>query len=120
MSKWSMLSGKAVVSIEQDGDRPYVSVSILTGPKTDGEWCWASESLQNMADYDWLPNEAQNLKPGDSITFRCTWHLSYYRGDWGYEDDDEELEFSSLRVLRRTYGANESRRKKKSFYRSKS
>lgn len=121
-------SGKALLTVEKDGDGDsssslYCSIICLSGidKKDYGGLDWLDRSTQELAAFcDWLPTQCYKMKHGDKLYFKVNFTQSFWRGDGYTSDDDEELEFYNVRVLKRVLGKNESRRYKKKFYQPKS
>jgi len=120
-------SGKALLTVEKDGDDPgpgslFVSINCLSGidKDDDGGQDWLYRSASELAAYcDWLPTQCLRMENGDKCVFKVTFEQSYFRGDGYSSDDDEELIFSNVRKLQHKRGKNDSRKFLKKFYQPK-
>lgn len=115
-------SGKAMLSVEKDGDSLYASAIILSGLTDAGPYAeaWFHQSIHELAVYcDWLPNQCRHMQPGDKMIFKVTFEQHYYKGTWGFDDDDEDLIFTSAVKLYHKHGDTESRRSRKKYYQTK-
>lgn len=112
-------SGKAMLTVEMDGDSLWASAFPLTGIHTYGERQWFNDAMQLVVYCDWLPNQCARMENGDKVIFKVTFEQNYYPGDGWMTDDDEELIFTSAVKLYHKRGANESRRRLKKYYQTK-
>lgn len=120
-------SGKALLTVEKDGDGPgagslFVSINCLTGIDKDdfGAMDWLWRSATELAAYcDWLPAQCYKMEHGDKCVFKVNFDQNYYHGTWGFDDDDEELIFSNVRKLQHKRGKDDSRKHLKKFYQPK-
>lgn len=116
-------SGKAILSVEKDGDDLYASILSLSGLAKYGESAeeWLYQAVNELAVCnDWLPAQCFRMQHGDKMIFKVNFEQSYYKGD-GYtsDDDDEELVFTKAVKLYHRRGVNESRRSRKKYYQTK-
>jgi hypothetical protein len=115
-------TGKALLTVENDGGSLYSTINCLTGIDKDDhggqDWLW--RTVQELADFcDWLPPLCYKMKDGDKCVFKLNFYQSYYKGSWGYEDDDEDLEFYNVRKIQHVRGKDMSRKALKKFYQPK-
>ena len=121
-------SGKALLTVEKDGDGDASSTLLCSiiclsgiGKKDHGGLDWLQSSTRELAAFcDWLPAACYKMKHGDRLTFKVNFEQSFWRGDGYTSDDDEELVFSNERIIKRVRGKDETRRWKKKFYQPKS
>lgn len=120
-------SGKALLTVEKDGDEPgsgslFVSINCLSGIDKDdhGGQDWLYRTATELAAWcDWLPAQCYKMEHGDKCVFKVTFEQSYYHGTWGFDDDDEELVFTSARKIQHKRGRDDSRKALKKFYQPK-
>lgn len=115
----SYQSGKAMLSVEKDGDDLFVSGFPLTGVNTNGARQWFDDDMELLVYCDWLPAQCKRMEHGDKMIFKITFEQSYYYGTWGYDDDDQEFIIHRAVKLYHRRGAQESRRSLKKYYQSK-
>ena len=112
-------SGKAMLSVEKDGDSLYATGFPLTGIHTNGQYQWFDDDIQLLVYCDWLPNQCARMKPGDKMIFKICFEQNYYKGDGYTSDDDSEFIINKAVKLYHKRGANESRKACKKYYQSK-
>lgn len=115
----SYQSGKAMLSVEMDGDSLYVTGFPLTGIHTDGGLQWFNDAIELLEYYDWLPNQCARMQPGDKMSFKISFEQIYISGSWGFDDDNQEFIIHKAVKLYHKRGANESRRSLKNYYQTK-
>jgi hypothetical protein len=114
------MSGKAILSVEKDGDTLYINVIPLTGATTERELAWLQGTTSELAAYmEWHPNQCFRMEPGDKMIFKVNYELTYYKGDGYTTDDDEELVFEKAVKLYHRRGAKQSRKALKQYYQTK-
>lgn len=117
--KTSHQSGKAMLSVERDGDDLYASAFALTGLHTEAAHCWFGDAVSDLAVFhDWIPAQCFRMKEGDKMIFKVNFEQTYYQGDGYTSDDDELLVFTKAVKLYHKRGAKASRKSLKKYYRS--
>lgn len=118
----SSQSGKAMLSVEKDGDSLFASAIVLSGlaERGPGAEQWFNDSMENVVFCDWLPDQCNRMENGDKMILKVNFEQNYYKGDGYTSDDDEELIFTNVRKLYHRRGAHESRKVRKKYYQPKS
>lgn len=104
----STTQGKALLVItrtnEDSARQPYFEVTPFI-QKCEGDEAakdWAYECF-SLLDYGGLPapDAAYRLRYGDTVRVYVVFRIDYWKGAWGYDDDDVTLTYLKERVLRK-------------------
>lgn len=112
-------SGKAMLTVEKDGDDFWVSGFILSGIDSEGGHQWFSDDMSLLAYCDWLPKQCDRMEVGDKMIFKIQFEQHYYRGDGYTTDDDSEFIINKAVKLYHRRGARQSRKALKKYYQPK-